>query len=86
MLLSMKDARKKLFHFLAGILFSLFIVSCQHAKIRIHKAKLLDATMDPAKTMSPALSVGSEPMLWAEKANLAGSSSLVGSSCPTCGS
>jgi len=77
---------KKVVKLSISILFSLFIVGCQHAKIKIRKSKLLDATMDPSKTMSPALSISAEPMLWAEKANLSNGYSALGSSCPTCGS
>lgn len=70
---------------IAGIS-ALLSFGCQATGYKLQKAKLLDATMDPAKTSPASASLASLPQgLW-EKAPSSSSSSSVQSSCPTCGS
>ena len=57
--------------------------ACNTSRIALQKSKLLDATMDPAKS-STVSTLNSEPFGWNERgASDLGSS--FGSSCPTCG-
>jgi hypothetical protein len=58
--------------------------SCQTSGYKFQKSKLLDATMDPAKSSPASQSIASSPNNIWEKAQ-SGSGSGVGSSCPTCG-
>jgi hypothetical protein len=59
--------------------------ACQTSGYKLKKAKLLDATMDPAKTAPSSASLASVPHgLWEKGATA--TSDAVQSSCPTCGS
>ncbi len=72
---------------------TLFIISimtallggCIHPQVKFRKAKLLDPTMDPAKTSGLYSTFRSEPYQQFEKGSV-GSGGASGGSCPTCGS
>ncbi len=73
------------FRFMSLLIGVVFVsAACNTTAIRFRKAKLLDATMDPAKTTTAAESQNTEPFGWHERA-ATGSASSFGSSCPTCG-
>lgn len=72
--------------FIYLVLLGLAFTGCQTAGFKFQKAKLLDATMDPAKSSSASQTLSGTPNgLW-EKGQIGAGSSGVGSSCPTCGS
>ena len=69
---------------LLAIFVAIALSSCIHPMVRIHKAALLDPTMDPAKTEGMYRSLLAEPQQWLEHGSTDGGGA-VGASCPTCG-
>jgi len=69
---------------LAIIAMLLSASACIHPKVNLHKQRLLDPMMDPAKTSGLQTSFHDEPMAGVEKGSVSGSGA-VGASCPTCG-
>ncbi len=57
---------------------------CIHPKVKFHKQRLLDPSMDPAKTGGLHSGFRSDPQQWTEKGSTESGGSL-GGSCPTCG-
>ena len=65
------------------VIFTFF--GCQSKISRLHKAKILDVTMDPAKVASPHESASNLAFGFYENTIDVNSQSF-GGSCPTCGS
>ena len=72
--------KKLLMVFTLGLQFA----GCVHPKVKFHKQRLLDPSMDPAKTGGFYGSYRSDPQQWTEKGSTESGGSL-GGSCPTCG-
>ncbi len=66
------------------VLTTIALSGCVHPQVKFRKARLLDPTMDPAKTSGFQTSLNNEPTLRVEKGttDIGGN---VGASCPTCG-
>lgn len=59
-------------------------IGCASKKMNFSKARILDATMDPAKTGVAVSRLQDQPAGFWEKAG-GSSGSSIGGSCPTCG-
>lgn len=70
---------------LGVLLASLNFYGCVHPKVRYHKKRILDVTMDPSKTSGVfSANLYSQAGLGIEKAS-EGKSESLGASCPSCG-
>ncbi|MCX6116180.1 MAG: hypothetical protein NT027_01455 [Proteobacteria bacterium] len=77
--------RTNLTNMMTIVALAITLNGCQSSSgFKFSKSRILDATMDPSKSSPASQSLAGSPNgLW-EKAQT-GSSSGVGSSCPTCG-
>lgn len=60
-------------------------IGCQTKISRLHKAKILDITMDSSKTFAPVDAASMQASQMFEN-TLSAASQNLGSTCPTCGS